>query len=1256
MNSKSVGGMGRIWVGFFALAFVLGLMAVPASAQQAGTILGVVKDASGGFVPDAKITITNTDTNDSRATVTGDDGSYRAPGLQPGHYSVKVEKEGFKTVTQTSLTLDVTAELVVNPTLEVGTATQEVTVTGEAPIVNTTTSSLGGLVNDQQIAELPLNGRNYTDLTLLQAGIAQTTHSGLGDAGLWFSSNGMSPRSNNYTLDGALTVTQNGTGPASMNGSTLGVDGIKEYKIVTSMFGAEYGLLMGSQMVIVSKSGTNQFHGDVFEYLRNNHLDARNFFEAPTSIIPGSYNRLPQFQRNNFGGSVGGPIIKDKTFFFLVYEGLRLSQGDTIQDTSLPAACHFVNTDGGPVIIGGGPIPSNVTLPSGFTAANQQILQGPLSGTATLAEAGCGAAAGTAVAALVQPWIGQFPFPNETGFSSFNYSFPAKSRSRDDYAQLRIDHNFSTNDNLFGRYTLEDAVIFTPYLGGNLSATDTGTGYPQVPAEGRSRNQYVTLGENHIFSPTVLNSFRLSFARTNYINLVKTPNTPLNPNFALQDAGTGCASSSTGCIWSFVPGNLTGGFSPGSGVTALAPPGTFPNYHIQNVWTFDDDLFWTKGKHAFKFGTMVNLFQEPQLQSKAIFGTVNFTNNASFIAGIPSNFNVVLPGQSVALNPGVPGATLLAPPYQGNFLDRNVLFKTYGFYAQDDWRATERVTLNLGVRYEFRSNFSEEYGRESCIPNLLNSAAALTTCGVMSNPSYKNWSPRIGVAWDVFGNGKTAIRSGVGIYYDLGNYGALLTQGPTGMPPFVANTTYQNSSNLPMTQACTSAQNQVSCLQIPLNGGSAAAGKSLQGNDYNAKSVHALEANLTLSQQLPFGFGADISYVVARGLGLYQSVEGNPVQAQSIVNGIPSYNVPNGIAGCQNNALTLGQQLVVGGVTLTPGIQVPLTAAQLNGTGLPAGTTGSPYPCRVNPYFTSALWFTNAGQSWYNGLQISVTKHLGHGLTVQGAYTYSKSEDDTQGMRFNDDCGGNAAAPFSPYPYDTKLDWSDSCYDITHVMHMNLIYHLPGIKSNGFVSKFTNGWWMSSVVAVQGGPPFTPIINTDRAFDGVISQSNIMRASLNTTTVTTANGTFIPYDPNTVIIGKPNEWFNPFMFGEAPLGTVGNAPRNMLRQPGLGNWDFSIVKDTRLGFLGEGGNLQFRAEFFNIMNRANFLMLGTSTTAAAVYSGSTTINSYTPVGGVQTFCSGTTSCPIQAPLGTAGAITNTSTTARQIQLALKLYF
>src|SRR5713226_2443558 len=425
------------------ILFVLLTMACPAAAQEAGTILGVVRDASGGTVPDARITITNVDTSEMRTAATGVDGAFRVPALRPGHYSVKVEKDGFKTATQTALTRNVAQELVVNPTLQVGAASQEVTVSGEAPVINTTTSSLGALVDDQRISDLPLNGRNYLDLTLIQPGVQVNTHpsgGGSGASGTWISTNGLPPRSNNFTLDGALINNQYGTGANSIAGNTLGVDGIKEYRVVTNNFSAEYGLTSGSQMVIVSKGGSNRWHGDVFEYLRNNHLDARNFFEAPPSLLGGQ--RLPQFKRNNFGASFGGPIRKDKTFFYLVFEGLRTAQQDAIQNTTLPAACHFVNQDTGggptPVIIGGGPIPAGTTLPAGFSAANQQILKGRLSGTVTMATTGCGSlAAGASItgsnpatANMTTPWIGQFPFPNEN-IAGSNYTYPGSTRVRD---------------------------------------------------------------------------------------------------------------------------------------------------------------------------------------------------------------------------------------------------------------------------------------------------------------------------------------------------------------------------------------------------------------------------------------------------------------------------------------------------------------------------------------------------------------------------------------------------------------------------------------------------------------------------------------------------------------------------------------------------------------------------------------------------------------------------------------------------------
>ena len=322
------------------------LVAIPLHAQlPTGTILGVVKDTSSGVVAGAIVTILNTETSQSRTVTTGEDGAYRVPALPVGHYNMKIEKEGFQTQTQQGLVLDVSQDLVVNSALQVGTSAQEVVVTGEAPLVNTTTSSLGGLVNEEKMADLPLLNRNYVDLSLMQPGVSQNKSMGgsHGTNGVWFSSNGAPPRSNNYTLDGAVMMELLGGPPTSQAGTTLGVDGIREYRVITNSFGAEFGQSMGSQMVMVSKGGTNQWHGDVFEYFRNAVLDARNFFDYTYTLAPGTPfagSRLVPYQHNNFGGSFGGPIRKDKTFFYAVYEGLKENDGVAPVDTVMPAACH----------------------------------------------------------------------------------------------------------------------------------------------------------------------------------------------------------------------------------------------------------------------------------------------------------------------------------------------------------------------------------------------------------------------------------------------------------------------------------------------------------------------------------------------------------------------------------------------------------------------------------------------------------------------------------------------------------------------------------------------------------------------------------------------------------------------------------------------------------------------------------------------------------------------------------------------------
>ena len=368
---------------------------------------------------------------------------------------MRVERSGFRVGVRSALTLTVSDEAVVNFTLQPGGVDQTVTVTEERPLVNVTSGALGGLADARRVAELPLNGRNYMDLVLLQPGISQ--HKNLGTSsstvGLWFSSNGAPLMSNSYLLDGAITTNLTNATSAAQDGSTLGVEGIREFRVLTNSYSAEYGMTMGGQVTVVTKSGTNTLHGSLFEYFRNSALDARNFFDYKTAA---SNRRLPPFTRNHFGASAGGPIRKDKTFFFGVYEGLRQSLGVTTISSVIPAACHVATKN--PCITGGGN-----------------------------------------VVAVMRPLLDLYPLPNLSGNK---FTFPFTQPTTSDYGQGRADHIFSPADSLFGRYTITNTRVTDPL------------NYPQFRTVRSSRNQYATLSENHVFSPMLLSTLRFSFSRT----------------------------------------------------------------------------------------------------------------------------------------------------------------------------------------------------------------------------------------------------------------------------------------------------------------------------------------------------------------------------------------------------------------------------------------------------------------------------------------------------------------------------------------------------------------------------------------------------------------------------------------------------------------------------------------------------------------------------------------------------------------------
>src|ERR1700704_2955558 len=524
------------------LLLVIG--SAPLFAQSTATIVGVVKD-SGGVLPGATVTVRNVDTGLMRSVPTGGDGAFRFPALPVGPYEIRAELAGFRTSVRSGVRLQVGQEAVVDMVLELGSIQETVTVTGEAPLVETTTSALGAIVTEAEIASLPLEGRNYIGLTMMQPGVSESrTIANSAYPGIWFSSSGASPRSNGYSLDGADMRNGTGVTTSSVTGQTLGLDGIQEYRVLTNAFPAEYGGVMGSQTVMVSKAGTNQFHGSVFQYHRDRNPEAANYFDLPGTRT--------EFSRNNYGGALGGPIVRNRLFFHGTIEYARVRRGTTNISNTLPAAAH----------VDGGLVPR--------------------------------------IHPAIKPLVDLYPLPNAPGD---RYTFLFTQPASDLYGQVRLDANVSANSTLFGRYTVTNGNVTAP------------TFFPGDETHAKTRNRFLTLSENHIFSPTVVSTTRVSYSRPD------AHYTADYPSQLLSDRRH-----------NLLPGEGVGIVSVGGG-TDIGPSANFPRAFAGKDYTASNDTNVSAGRSSWKFGVRVNRAEQFVQQAFSRGGQASFADVKTFLQG-----------------------------------------------------------------------------------------------------------------------------------------------------------------------------------------------------------------------------------------------------------------------------------------------------------------------------------------------------------------------------------------------------------------------------------------------------------------------------------------------------------------------------------------------------------------------------------------------------------------------------------------------
>jgi hypothetical protein len=1164
-------------------------------SQANGSLSGNVTDKTGSVIAGASVRITSQATGLTREVKTDDSGHYLVPLLPPSVYTIHVESQGFRTTEQKDIRLQISEQLEIDFSLVLASVSSTVEVNANEVAVETSNPSLGQVITEQQVAQLPLDGRDFVQLASLTPGAIQETNpnsfftqgadSEVAARGSFsLSVGGSRPNSTDWILDGVDNneLTSGGIGIFSS------IDDIQEFKVLTYNYSAEYGTRAGPTVIVTSKSGANQFHGSLYEFLRNTALDAKSFFATSAE----------KFNLNQYGGSIGGPIQKDKTFFFI--DGEQKDQRHGIAFTGLLptlamrngdfSADNFGNPVTGSVTIGSNTYtvpgivnpnmvtPSNIALSADPTIFPNAYFQCDASGNPLPANSDGSQAQGTNCAKIPtgtngladrvgQALINLYPAPNaNAGCTSCSFNFVNQPVRKLDETKfdVRLDHNFSATDVAFARFSYDQANSYVPGGAGPGMLTEASAfGSNQIII---NHARQAAIGETHTFSATTINQATFGYNRIFDYILSQGNGTCASATIGggIPGANLGCPLGGDTCA--------SGAFSCGlvsvlmtAGYWAIGDRGYSPFQGGTNIYSFSDTIDLIRGKHDIRagFGFRANQMNTANEAFQDGFWIPGVAGNFSgFICtnGTPGCPSTTMNSVSIAGNPeadvlmGLLGLAEHDQTFNGTTIGRR--WKIYRPFVNDDWRVTKGLTLNLGLAWDMTTPISEQHGRLADYDPFANKLLVANQNGVNSSAGvqmyWKGLEPRIGLAWKILGSDKTVFRAGYGIFHDSSwNQGA---QGLWTNPPFFAESDFFGPAGCAL------------------------------ATSYCATTLGQSPSSELMSAGFPI-FTGPPTLSSFSGTLFYQPTNFKPGSVQQF-NANVERQLPGNVVVTAGYAGARGHHILVSGNNInTPG---PSACGTVSGYTLGCNPDGSEYvplPA-MNGVFNSILEFADLGDTKYDSLQIKgETKTRRYGLYALISYTYAHAYDNG----LSDGLGSLLSAPYFPLPNWQKLDWAPSQIGVHNNFTGSVIYDLPfgkGKMFGGNWSDLTNtllgNWQLTLIEHISSGFP-DPLINTN-------DQSGVGLFGAGFNNGGNGNNYNRPdqmpgCNPYAADHGK-QQWINASCFPAATPGQLGNANRVPVVGPDFVNTDFSIIKQFALP--REGMGLNFRAEFFNLFNHAQF--------------------------------------------------------------------